>query len=101
MPYFEICTDKKGSHVFKETFHEKKGSLKQTNRNITVEETEKTETEDSFTKALSLVATEKCERLLQSLKKRALWKEDKQRIKERSWTLKNMNVKKSNVEIRK
>lgn len=85
MKYAQI---KKDRHVFKENFHYKKGSLKQTNRNVTVEEIEKIETEESFTKALSLVATEKCERLFHSLKKRVLWKEDKQRIKERSWTLK-------------
>lgn len=74
---------KKGSPCIQRNLPHKKGEP-QTNRNITVEETEKTDTEESLTKVLSLIATEKCERLLHLLKKRVLWKEDKHRIKERS-----------------
>lgn len=88
MTYSEIRTEKKDHQVFKESPQDEKGSSEQINQNIIV-----AETEESFKKRLSLVTTEKCERLFHPLKKkRVLWKKSKHRIKGRSFTNMNVNI---------
>lgn len=88
MTYSEICTEKKDHQVFKESPQDEKESSEQINRNIIV-----AETEESFLKSLSLVTTEKCERLFHPLKKkRVLWKKNKHRIKGKSFTNMNVNI---------
>lgn len=72
----------------KESSQDKKGRPKTNKQKYNCGRNREKRNRRKFQKRLSLVTTEKCERLFHPLKKkRVSWKKNKHRIKERPWEL--------------